>query len=267
MSDTDRQGAAIAAFPIAAAPPSVRIRLRERFAALPLTWKVVTVLVALEAVLVLLHGANKLALGDGHFLALDAEKNLPTWFSSSIFCLAAASWLLLAAHRREEGGRFFAAIGLLLLALSLDEAAEIHDRVEDMADFRVAVLGWEPLLAVLVIWLFVRAYRQLGPRSRLLVLCGAACLGGAQFVSALNGTVDFFYLGEVGLGVAEEWLEMLTATFLLGAAIDALRDAIAAYSRSASARAALDRVQKEIPPMRERSDALRQPPQSRQPAV
>jgi hypothetical protein len=29
--------------------------------------------------------------------------------------------------------------------------------------------------------------------------------------------------------VAEEWLEMLTATFLLGAAIDVLPDALAAY--------------------------------------
>jgi hypothetical protein len=183
-----------------------------------------------EAVLVLLHGANKLALGDAHFLALDAEKNLPTWFSASVFLLAGASWLLLAALRRQQGREFFAAIGVLLLALSLDEAAELHDRVEHLADFRVAILGWEPLLAVVVIWLFVQAYRRLGPRGRLLVVCGAVCLGGAQFVSALNGSVDFFYLGEVTLGVAEEWLEMLTATFLLGAALDALPEALAAYA-------------------------------------
>jgi hypothetical protein len=227
MSDTDRQAAAIAAFPIAPSRLSVRVRLRERFVTRPLAWKAVAVLVALEAVLVLLHGANRLALGDGHFLALDAEKNLPTWFSSSIFMLAAVSWLLLAS-RRAEGRRFFGAIGLLLLALSLDEAAEIHDRIEHLADFRVAMLGWEPLLAVLVIWLFIQAYRRLGARSRLLVVCGAVCLGSAQFTSALNGTIDFFYLGEVALGVAEEWLEMLTATFLLAAAIEPLRDALTA---------------------------------------
>jgi hypothetical protein len=227
MTDTDRQPGAVA---LSIEPPLLRPRLglAERFRALALPWRVVAVAVALEALLVGLHGINKVVFGDGAFLALDAERNLPTWFSASLFALAGASWLVLAAFL-ARGRRFRVAIGALMLALSLDEAAEIHDRVEDLADFRVAVLGWEPVLAVAVIFLFVQVIRRSGPRARVLLTCGVGALGLAQFTSALNGTVDFFYAGEVALSISEEWLEMLTATFLLGGAIDALPEAVAGY--------------------------------------
>lgn len=68
---------------------------------------------------------------------LDGETNLPTWYSSiQWFCVAFVLWLF--AERHIDRGRvrswFLLALPLVFLLFSLDEVAQIHERLGDLSD-------------------------------------------------------------------------------------------------------------------------------------
>ncbi len=74
----------------------------------------------------------------GGLFDLDQEANLPTWYSSLKFALAAAAAALCyraeAAGEATEGPRSRIAwlfVGTLMLALSADESAQIHETLTD----------------------------------------------------------------------------------------------------------------------------------------
>ena len=70
--------------------------------------------------------------GVSQFFDLNREGNLPTWFSSMQWlCVAVAlagfAWRLV--RRAESGGRPLLALTFLFLCMSLDEVAQIHERL------------------------------------------------------------------------------------------------------------------------------------------
>ena len=72
-----------------------------------------------------------------HFIDLDGEANLPTWWSSiQWFCVAAAFWVFAIRNveRRPSRSWLLLVLPAIFLAFSLDEVATIHEYVGYMSD-------------------------------------------------------------------------------------------------------------------------------------
>lgn len=172
-------------------------------------------LVAVELLLVLLHGANG-ATADGRLLSLDQEQNLPTWFASAQLVLAATVAAIAAKGRHWM---LWGTLALLLGLLSLDEVAMLHEAAETAGNARFLVRVVEPALALVVAGALVRGGRQLPHSSRLLLLAAGVALAGALGASAGGSLADGRHALIVALSVSEEGLEMLFATLALVAAL------------------------------------------------
>jgi hypothetical protein len=81
---------------------------------------------AAVAAIAVLTGADYM-LGFKRLLDLNAERNLPTWFSSTILLTAAALLAGIAADRSRAHRRAWIFLSLVFVYLSLDEAASIHE--------------------------------------------------------------------------------------------------------------------------------------------
>jgi hypothetical protein len=165
--------------------------------------------------LALAHVVNRLTV-DADLLRLDAEANLPTWASSLQFGLAGIACLALAATERAGGWRW-AAVGALLLLLSLDESATLHERLSAEVGATTAEWVVQPLAGLVAIVVLVGAGRQAGGVARrlLLVAVGALVLGHlAELATPApeQGPVA------AALKIVEESLEMLVAALVLAAA-------------------------------------------------
>lgn len=175
----------------------------------------------------------------GSFVRLfyvDLEANVPTWYSSSVLLLCALLLALIAAARwqgRQPFARHWGALALLFLALSIDEAAILHEMA--IAPLRPLVAG-QPLLyyawvvpgaaAVVVVGVaFVPFLRHLPARARcLFVAAGAVYVGGALGLESASGLRAAGH-GEGDLAytlfaTAEELLEMAGAVLFLFSLLD-----------------------------------------------
>ena len=199
--------------------------MHDRWDGLPLAWRVVAVAIAVHAFLIVMHGVNKELLGDRRYLALDGESNLPTWVSIVTFALAATT-AALVAFADDVRRWWWASLAVVMASLSLDEASMAHDALEDMADRKYSQLGWQPLLGLVVLWLYVQLIRRVGPRARLMLILSFSCLVAAQFSSSFNSLVKPPYVINIFLQTTEEWGEMLVATFALAAGVDELKDRV-----------------------------------------
>ncbi len=123
---------------------------------------------------------------------LDNEANLPTWYASFLLALNGLLLLLLGPATRRAGlpdGRYWSALGLIFLGLSLDETASIHEHVglivSRFTDGSGTVpFGWTLVALPLVIGLglvYLRALLRLPRRARWLIVASALLyLGGAM---------------------------------------------------------------------------------------
>lgn len=160
------------------------------------------------------------------FFGLEFERNLPTWFASSLLLLASLSAAHIGQLVRAAGdrrARTWIALAGLLAFLSLDETAAIHERLN--APIRDAWHLSGPLLwgwvlpgvgAVLVVGLvFLRFVRSLPSATRAAVVVAAALyvigglgmeLTGAARFSQYRWRGDIIYqllvFGEEGLEMA-----------------------------------------------------------------
>jgi hypothetical protein len=160
--------------------------------------------------IVLLNVANAIAVflyhhrhhHGGRFFqefSLDREANVPSWFSSALLLTAAALLALVALDtlaRRARWGRHWAGLSVVYVVLSLDETAEIHERIGSWLRAHLNLHG--PLhfagvipalaLALFVGVTYVRFLRAL-PRETLIgVLVSAAIyITGAAGVEAASG--------------------------------------------------------------------------------
>jgi hypothetical protein len=186
----------------------------------PLTRGVLVGLLAAEAVLVALHIPAR-AADAAKIVRMDEEANLPTWFSSSQFLIAALACAALAASdaaRRTAWG----ALGAVMLFFSLDEIAEIHERVEDkVGDADLALLVLQPLVGVAVLLVVWRGLSTLGPQPRRFLLFALAAAVAAQAMSVVSGDEIPDDAFGYTIQALEEVFELLTGTFVLVAALEA----------------------------------------------
>lgn len=167
-------------------------------------------------------------------LHIDREGNLAAWLSSTtmLFCSLVA-WSLRSSGEYHRGvdNRAWALVALALFLMSMDETAQVHERVGSLVqpilpDIGVLYFGWVAvgvLGAAIVAPFFVRFVRQLPDRTRMqLILAAIVFLAGAIGVEMVTGeymsrTEDKLSLTYIFLSHIEELLEMLGLIILLRA--------------------------------------------------
>jgi hypothetical protein len=174
------------------------------------------------------------------FVDLNAEGNLPTWYSVVLMAGAASAVGAVAGRRRSIGRTDWLTwygLGAVVALLSLDEMVSLHEAAGHLLDDRVdvPVLGkyaWVvpgTVAAVGAGWVLWRAVQSLPPvtRRRLVgaatVFIGAAL--GIEVLEALLLNDGHNYLGD-GMHVltgAQECLEMLGVILFLRAMLGELR--------------------------------------------
>lgn len=205
---------------------------------------VAVALAAAIAVLVLLSTLGQIStyylgharvLGLVRLFALDEEGNVPTWYSS-ITLLACAALLAIAAldayTRADRWRRHWAALALIFLYLSVDEAATIHELTIEPLHDRLGVgsfLRWAWVIpgtiAVAVIGIaYLRFVTALpGPTRLLFVTAGVVFLSGALGIEMVSGWWYDRYGNEsmafALLWTAEEALEMSGVAIFLYALV------------------------------------------------
>jgi hypothetical protein len=181
--------------------------------------------------------------------SLDKEANVPSWFSSALLLTAAAVLALVALDalaRNAYWGRHWAGLSLVFVVLSLDETAEIHERIGSWLRAHLHLHG--PLhyagvvpalaLALFVGVAYVRFLRALPRLTRLGILVAAGVyIFGAAGVEAASGwwaeghgsrSTAFLLVSTI-----EENLEMIgTTLFIL-----VLLSYLARFGRSVALRA------------------------------
>jgi hypothetical protein len=164
--------------------------------------------------------------------SLDREANVPSWFSSALLLSAAALLALVAldaSARRGRWARHWAGLSLVYVVLSLDETAEIHERIGSWLRAHLDLHG--PLhyagvipalaLAVAVAVAYLRFLRALPRVTRLGIVAAAAVyVTGAAGVEAMSGWwAESRGSGSTSLllvATVEENLEMIgTTAFIL----------------------------------------------------
>jgi hypothetical protein len=159
---------------------------------------------------------------------VDQEGGLPMWFSTVLLAITGLVALDLAGADRP-GRRAWATLGAVVLFLSVDEAATIHERigsalehnVPGVADlpFNAWVLVYVPL-ALLVLVLFVPHLRSV-PKAlrRRLVLAGALYVLGAAGMEIAVGLAvpddGSAFVARQLFALGEEMLELAGAALLL----------------------------------------------------
>lgn len=166
--------------------------------------------------LVALHGFNKIALNDGPTFSLDRDWSVSFIWTISLFAAAAWLWWRHASAQRGHQRTWFAMATLCGL-LAVEGAAQLHVRLEAWAGFALSQLVIQPLLAVLVVGLFVVAHRHLPSPERHLLAAAAISLALAELMSIIAGQFELAHAGIVLLSVLEESFEMLTGTLLVAA--------------------------------------------------
>jgi hypothetical protein len=207
---------------------------------------VVAAFFALDAILVGLYLVERATRpwphGVSQFFDLNREGNLPTWFSSvQWLCVAALlgafAWRLV--RRSEAGGRPLLALAFLFLCLSLDEVAQIHERLGLRSD-RLLPNGtraggpfpytgiWMFVVGIPVLVLFAIAIRgaaarlQRAPGAFTRIAIGLALTAVGALLFDLIGNLGFYWRGSVFPPI-EEALELVGATVALWGSLDLLR--------------------------------------------
>jgi hypothetical protein len=193
------------------------------------------VLVAVTVLIVLLGTASALLLrGDvpfavdslGRMLLLDEEANVASWWGATLLLLAAIGLAVASAAVPERRGRL-RILALLLVLLSLDETAILHERATGAllllatgspeGDLPVWVIAALPIVAVVAVVLVLPVLRSLpADVRRLWWLAAGLYLGGAIGVEVLTNLLTDRSTVVYQFGVAlEEGMEYAGPIVLL----------------------------------------------------
>ncbi|MEZ5316832.1 MAG: hypothetical protein R2752_05475 [Vicinamibacterales bacterium] len=211
-------------------------------------------LVVAIGTLVVLGSAGEIArLEFGHdvvfglvrLFGLGQEANVPTWFSSVLLLaagvLAGTIALLPARQDRSFAGQWAALAGVLVL-MSLDETAMIHETLPALVVMRFLPSGEVPwyvyyawigpgaVVLGLLIWWFVPFWRTLPrPIRRRMTVAVAVYFGGALLLelaeAAWAARFDTERLAYSALWTTQEILEMAGAALFVLALLEYLRRA------------------------------------------
>jgi hypothetical protein len=91
--------------------------------------RVVSALLAIDLILVVGHTVGIVLRGEPFvILNLDAEANIPAWWSNAKFVVAGSLFMLTAASTRRRA-LTPVVLGVLLFGLAADEIASVHERI------------------------------------------------------------------------------------------------------------------------------------------
>jgi hypothetical protein len=157
-------------------------------------------------------------------LSLSEEANLPTWYSSMLLLACAVALAAVASDVRQRGERWFghwAALAAVFAYMSLDETAQLHERLNGFFTLRgVFYFGWIIPAGIIVAAIglaYLRFVLQLPPSTRRrFVVAGVLYVGGALVMEVPLGLWSTRY-GEANLGyclidAVEESMEMFGAS-------------------------------------------------------
>ena len=153
---------------------------------------------------------------------LDGEQNVPALFSALLLfaCAALALRLPRSVAPRAVALTFS---GVLVLA-SLDEATEIHEKLEQRLDVDWQLLYIPVFVAAVVVWSLLVAGLRRNGFSLTLVLASAGCWIASQALEALQWEDEGPARGYTWMMVVEETLEMTGSALLLVALLIVVRD-------------------------------------------
>lgn len=176
------------------------------------------------------------ALGLVRMFDLNQEANVPTWFSSILLAICSTLLTLTALFKWSTGDfwfRHWAVLAGCFLAMSLDEAASIHELTmkplrETFGLGGLLTNAWVLLAFILIpvfLVLFARFFISLPARSRkLLALSGSTYLVGAVGIEMFSGLVKSIYGNQhirfAFMTTVEESVEMLGLALIIYALAD-----------------------------------------------
>lgn len=188
--------------------------------------RAVAAIALLAGSFLVLHGVNRLTV-DVWLLRI-GEQTLWTWVNTTLFTASALSAFGFMALQRPGARWPWGAVGGLMLLLSADEVATVHERLEAEAGSQFSFFVLQPLIALAAVVLFVRLMRALEHESRVWVGLAAAALVLAQAGSTIVAEVQVAQAVDTGESIAEELLEMLVPAFILTATLPAVWPRVAA---------------------------------------
>ena len=177
-----------------------------------------TIAIALLAgVFLTLHGLNRVTFDLLVFRI--GEQTVWTWLTSTLFFAASVVVVAFVVLRRPPARWPWIALAVLMSALSLDEVAALHERVESEGGSDLSFFVLQPLTAGAAVILFLGIRRALDRAERLWVALAAGALVVAQIGSTLAAEVDLPHVLHEGWTIAEELLEMLVPALVLAATL------------------------------------------------
>jgi hypothetical protein len=194
-----------------------------------ITLLIATALVALGGLIVevLHHTSSGFESPLVCLLSLSDEQNLPTWYSSMLLFACGASLLFTAAAVRRARGPFlrrWQLLGVLFIYLSLDEAVQLHERLNGLLPLHGAFhFSWIIPVAILLVPLGVAYLGFLAhlpaPIRWRFVIAGVVYVTGALAMEVPLGIWAERHgednLGYVLIDWVEETLEMSGAGMFL----------------------------------------------------
>ncbi len=207
--------------------------------------KLFLTLICLELLLVVFYGTDAWVQGSAgqlhSLIDLDAEGNLPAWFSSfQLALIAICFWVLAARFRATQrpSRRFLRACGGFFLLLSMDETAQLHERITESLGSRY--IDWVPVYVsnhpgdaiicslILVacmaaalphlrgLWQMSRTCSLIAIAGSAVYVTGAAVLESVGYKMISARSTPSLYRTEVA---AEELFEMMGASLILYAVL------------------------------------------------
>jgi hypothetical protein len=167
---------------------------------------------------------------------LDTEGNIPTWYESSLFLVAAGLCGLFAGARPAGGAGVWRILAVIFLVMSCDETAMLHELVGRYLSAaerwkRLDIYGWLLLGAPLaggIVLVVRRAARALdAPARGRLILAGTLFFLGSIGVESVEAVTDARIYGTVAFGLltwGEECLELTGIILFIHAMMTVLRD-------------------------------------------
>jgi len=184
---------------------------------------------ALYSTFVLGHGS---VYGLVPMLLLNAEGNIPTFFSSANLILCSALLLIAGAGAKQSDQPFAIAwtvLGLLALLVALDEGVQIHELLDHNREWTKSLFKadgalagpWVVVYGALVLGFligFTRFFLHLPPKYKLLFASGAALFVGAaiglEMIGAEVWTADGKSFRFEIINWIEEVFEMSAVTLI-----------------------------------------------------
>lgn len=169
----------------------------------------------------------------------NGENNIPAWYSSSqlLVCAIVLTALAAVAIRRRSNQAFgWSTLAVGFYALSLDEAAGLHEKVSRLvagqnADAITGSFQWvlvaAPLVIVIAVILLKFTWRLPVRTRTMLIASGALFVGASVGLEAIGGRFaeagGWSAFGLTVFTTLEEILEILSITLFLTALLDYIR--------------------------------------------